>query len=102
MHPPHLDSDPWLSRPALELVVALERREISAEELTRRVLERIDRLNPRLQAFVRTMPLQALDSAAHMRWHRTRRLGGARALSGPGVVFTEPSRSSTDTAREAP
>ncbi|QJA05859.1 Asp-tRNA(Asn)/Glu-tRNA(Gln) amidotransferase subunit GatA [Thermosulfurimonas marina] len=47
----------------LTLRERLRRREISAEELTRYYLERIERLDPRLRAYITVTPDQALSAA---------------------------------------
>src|SRR5579864_3008770 len=54
--------DPYAS--ALEQAAAVRRREISATELTRSHLERIERYNPALNAFVLKTPELALEQAA--------------------------------------
>jgi amidase len=54
--------DPYAS--ALDQAAAVRRREISAMELTKRYLERIQSYNPRLNAFVLTTPELALEQAA--------------------------------------
>ena len=54
-----------LHRPALELVAALHRREVSSVELTRQSFQRIEALNPQYQAFVTLIERSALDQAAH-------------------------------------
>src|SRR6185503_8519455 len=53
--------DPFAS--ALEQAAAVRRREVSSEELTRAYLQRIERLNPRLNAYVLTTPELALEQA---------------------------------------
>lgn len=52
-----------LTLTAAEQVSRLARRELSSEELTRLYLERIERLNSSLQAFVRVYPARALAAA---------------------------------------
>ena len=52
-----------LEKTALEQARLIVRREISCEELTRLYLERIERNNPRLQAFVCFFPREALAVA---------------------------------------
>jgi len=54
--------DPYAS--ALDQAAAVRRREVSATELTRSHLERIDRYNPALNAFVLKTPELALEQAA--------------------------------------
>ncbi len=54
--------DPYAS--ALDQASAVRRREISATELTRSHLERIEKYNPLLNAFVLTTPELALEQAA--------------------------------------
>src|SRR6266567_2589374 len=54
--------DPFAS--ALEQAAAVRRREVSATELVDAYLERIERLNPRLQAFWLTTPELAREQAA--------------------------------------
>ena len=49
---------------ALEQAAAIRRREVSSAELTRAHLERIEKLNPELNAFVLTTPELALEQAA--------------------------------------
>jgi amidase len=53
--------DPFTS--ALEQAAAVRRREVSSVELTEAHLDRIDRLNPKLNAYVLTMPELALEQA---------------------------------------
>jgi amidase len=53
--------DPFAS--ALEQAAAVRRREVSSTELTRAYLERIEKLNPKLNAFVLTTPELALEQA---------------------------------------
>ncbi len=53
--------DPFAS--ALDQAAAVRRREISSTELTRAYLERIERLNPKLNAYVLTTPQLALEQA---------------------------------------
>ncbi|TMD86533.1 MAG: amidase, partial [Chloroflexi bacterium] len=53
--------DPFAS--ALDQAAAVRRREVSSTELTRAYLERIEKLNPRLNAFVLTTPDLALEQA---------------------------------------
>lgn len=52
-----------LFAPAVELAAALRRGEFSSVELTRAYLERIEELNPKLNAYVRTTPELALEQA---------------------------------------
>ena len=52
--------------PLLELAevsVAVQTREVSPVELTRACLERIERLNPRLNAFITVTDVSALEEA---------------------------------------
>jgi amidase len=49
--------------PALDQAAAVRRREVTARELVDRYLERIDRLNPRLNAFWLTTPELAKEQA---------------------------------------
>src|SRR5258708_1820602 len=53
--------DPFAS--ALDQAAAVRRREVSSTELTRAYLERIERFNPKLNAFVLTTPELALEQA---------------------------------------
>jgi amidase len=53
--------DPFAS--ALDQAAAVRRREVSSTELTRAYIERIERLNPKLNAFVLTTPELALEQA---------------------------------------
>ena len=53
--------DPFAS--ALDQAAAVRRREVSSTELTKAYIERIDKLNPRLNAFVLTTPQLALEQA---------------------------------------
>jgi amidase len=53
--------DPFAS--ALDQAAAVRRREASSTELTRSYLQRIERLNPKLNAFVLTTPELALEQA---------------------------------------
>src|SRR2546422_4135716 len=48
---------------ALDQAAAVRRREVSSTELTRAYLERIERFNPKLNAFVLTTPELALEQA---------------------------------------
>src|SRR5260370_6083829 len=48
---------------ALDQAAAVRRREVSSTELTRVYLERIERINPKLNAFVLTTPELALEQA---------------------------------------
>src|SRR5258707_405308 len=53
--------DPFAS--ALDQAAAVRRHEVSSTELTRAYLERIERINPKLNAFVITTPELALEQA---------------------------------------
>ena len=53
--------DPFAS--GLDQAAAVRRREVSSTELTRSYLQRIERLNPKLNAFVLTTPELALEQA---------------------------------------
>src|SRR6202049_1236142 len=53
--------DPYAS--ALDQAAAIRAREVSSVELTRAHLDRIDKLNPRLNAYVLTTPEMAADAA---------------------------------------
>src|SRR5260221_1335927 len=53
--------DPFAS--ALDQAAAVRRREVSSTELTRAYLGRIERINPKLNAFVHTTPELALEQA---------------------------------------
>src|SRR5260370_11075894 len=53
--------DPFAS--ALDQAAAVRRREVSSTELTRAYIERIERFNPKLNAFVLTTPELALEQA---------------------------------------
>ncbi len=53
--------DPFAS--ALDQAAAVRRREVSSTELTRAYLGRIERINPKLNAFVLTTPELALEQA---------------------------------------
>src|SRR5512143_3004055 len=50
---------------ALEAAAAINARKISSVELTRHVFERIDKFQPKLNAFVYQMREEALASARH-------------------------------------
>lgn len=52
-----------LFAPALEQAAALRRREVSSIELTRAHLDRIEKLNPELNAYILTTPELALEQA---------------------------------------
>src|SRR3954464_6865918 len=52
-----------LQATALEQAALIAQRQLSCEELTRLYLDRIDKLNPRLQAFVSVFHRAALASA---------------------------------------
>ena len=52
-----------LFAPAVDLAAALRRREFSSVELTRAYLQRIEELNPKLNAYVRTTRELALEQA---------------------------------------
>ena len=52
-----------LFAPALDIAAALRRREFSSVEITRAFLERIEKLNPRLNAYVLLTPELALSQA---------------------------------------
>src|ERR1700693_1108309 len=54
--------DPFAS--ALDQAAAVRRREASSVEITRAYLERIDRLNPKLNAYVLITPELAMEQAA--------------------------------------
>src|SRR5438045_3922615 len=56
--------DDFAFMPALELAAAIRERKISPVELTKATLARIEKLNPRLNAFVTVPVEQALCSAA--------------------------------------
>jgi amidase len=58
--------DGTLTRPALELMAMLRRREVSSEELIAESLLRIAIRNPRLQAFVSVLERSARRTAAEM------------------------------------
>ena len=49
--------------PAVELAAAIRQRELSAVEVTEAVLERIERLNPSLNAFALVLADEALAAA---------------------------------------
>jgi amidase len=66
--------DPDLFAPALEQAAAIRRREVSSVELTQAHLDRIEKLNPALNAYILTTPELALE---HARDADTRRDGGA-------------------------
>jgi aspartyl-tRNA(Asn)/glutamyl-tRNA(Gln) amidotransferase subunit A len=51
------------TRPAVELAAAIRRKEISSREVTTAVLERIDRIDGKVRAFVRRFDEQALAMA---------------------------------------
>ena len=53
--------DPFAS--ALDQAAAVRRREVSSTELTRAYLERIERFNPALNAYVLMTPELALEEA---------------------------------------
>lgn len=74
----------WMS--ARELVAAYARRKLSPVEVVRAVLDRIDRVNPRLNAFVTVTGEQALKDARAAE----RALGRKGAALGPlhGVPFS--------------
>src|ERR1700674_5780766 len=59
---PLMVMDPFAS--ALDQAAAVRRREVSSKEITQAYLERIDRLNPRLNAYVLLTPELALEQAA--------------------------------------
>ena len=52
-----------LFAPAVELAAVIRRKEISSLELTRAYLDRIEKVNPKLNAYVLTTPELALDQA---------------------------------------
>ncbi len=54
--------DPFAS--ALDQAAAVRRREVSSKDITEAYLERIDRLNPKLNAFILVTPELALEQAA--------------------------------------
>jgi amidase len=63
-----------LFAPALEQAAAIRRREVSSVELTRAHLDRIEKFNPALNAYILTTPELALEQA---READSRREGGA-------------------------
>src|SRR6266852_563475 len=52
-----------LFAPATELATALRRKELSSLDLTRAYIDRIEKVNPRLNAYVLTTPELALSQA---------------------------------------
>ena len=57
-------SDDLAFAPALEIAARVRAREISVVELTQLFLDRIDALNPRLDAYLTVAAAHALDAAA--------------------------------------
>ncbi len=53
--------DPWST--AAKLAALVRRREVSCEEVVRAALERIERVNPKIGAFITVCPDRALDEA---------------------------------------
>src|SRR5712691_2605218 len=53
--------DPFAS--ALELAAAIRHRKVSSKEITEAYLSRIEKINPKLNAYVLTMPELALEQA---------------------------------------
>jgi amidase len=70
-------SEPLVFRPARELAAQLESRELSAVELMRAFLERIERVNPRVNAIVTLRPAEELLAEAEA---ADRRLGAGETV----------------------
>src|SRR5437899_1946640 len=51
---------------ALEVARRVQQRELSAVEVTQAALARVERLNPKLNAFITVTPEQALEEAARV------------------------------------
>ncbi|WP_306370719.1 amidase [Nocardiopsis sp. CC223A] len=60
---PSSPSDPPWRRGAADLAAAVRRRELSSEEIVRSCLERIEEVDPRLNALVEVRPDEALEQA---------------------------------------
>ena len=58
-----LPTDELCFKPALQLALLLKRRRISATELMRAFIARIERVNPKVNAIVTFLPEQALKAA---------------------------------------
>jgi aspartyl-tRNA(Asn)/glutamyl-tRNA(Gln) amidotransferase subunit A len=68
-----VSATPWLGRSLSDLSAALSRREVSSEEVTRAVLERIHATDGRLGAFLTVTPEPALEAARSSDARRARR-----------------------------
>jgi len=68
-----VSATPWLGRSLSDLSAALSRREVSSEEVTRAVLERIQATDGRLGAFLTVTPEPALEAARSSDARRARR-----------------------------
>ena len=79
------DSVAYLS--ASELIAGYRSRQLSPVEVARATLERIDRLNPKLNAFTVTTPERALDQAAMA--ERAYAAGTAAPLAGVPVSIKD-------------
>ena len=55
--------DPIIYSSATALAGAIKRKEISSEEITRKYLDRIEEVNPTINAVIRLLPNQALEAA---------------------------------------
>ncbi|MDG2334864.1 MAG: amidase [Myxococcota bacterium] len=101
-----VEDSTWLN--IEEIQNRLERREVSAEELTEATLSRIERLDPRLESFAVVWPERARRAAARL--DAARRAGEARgSLHGVPValkdlcdVAGEPTRAGTAALGDVP
>ena len=75
----------WMS--ALELIDAYGGNELSPLEVVASLLERIDRVNPEINAFVTLLPEQAAEAAKEA--ERRYREGGARPLEGVPIAIKD-------------
>jgi len=75
----------WMS--ALELIAAYERKELSPREVVKAVQERIERINPSLNAYVTMLPEMALEAAAESETAYGQ--GRARPLEGVPVAIKD-------------
>jgi len=76
---------PWMS--ALELTAAYGKGELSPLEVIRELQDRIDRINPRLNAFVTLLPEAAEEAAKKA--EEAYRQGKARPLEGVPVAIKD-------------
>ncbi len=75
----------WMS--AIELINEFKKKKLSPVEVTKALLDRIDKINPKLNAFITLLPETALSTAreSEEKYHK----GKARALEGVAVAIKD-------------